>query len=335
MNQSFISHSITFMNAVYTKIIATGLIASVSATVFVGVFAIAPTASVEAACAATPAYVTLGPSNGTAYFGGADATFAEGTYRISYEDGIFSWDSGSHFMFYTPNYGGRGFKALYTNGGTQSVPILRMANGSFATTYYTSEADVAGAYDDVYYQFNSTGGKIGISFNDDDSDNRGPGVTFKLTRVSGGDCNDGSNNDDDDNDYDGPLGGSCYADRSSVEIGDEVTFRAEAYGGDGDYTYSWDGTENLDGNRRTVSQEYDRPGYKNAEVTIRSDGRSITRNCSVYVYDNGDDYYYDNDNYNNRNLTLSCNATTAYVGDPVTWAVTSISGGNVGTTKFD
>jgi hypothetical protein len=73
-----------------------------------------------------------------------------------------------------------------------------------------------------------------------------------------------------------------------------VTWTAYVSGGNGSYRYEWDGTDYLEGNGRSVDVRYHTSGPKNASVTVRSDGRTITRECSNSVLigvPNGQTYY--------------------------------------------
>jgi hypothetical protein len=80
------------------------------------------------------------------------------------------------------------------------------------------------------------------------------------------------------------LNGYCSAHRSDAYTGDSVTWRAQGVsGGNGNYTYSWSGTNGLSGSGSSVSKTYRSDGIKNATVTIRSAGKTITRECSTYI----------------------------------------------------
>jgi ribosomal protein S28E/S33 len=121
----------------------------------------------------------------------------------------------------------------------------------------------------------------------------------------------------------------------SIDEGDRMTWRANAYGGNGSYHFSWDGTDGLSGTGQSVSKRYNNEGYKNATVTVRSGNQTISRNCdgSVRVDDNDNynynyDYQYYGNNYNYP-LSVSCsaNVNSAAVGNSVRWNAYA-SGGN-------
>jgi hypothetical protein len=81
----------------------------------------------------------------------------------------------------------------------------------------------------------------------------------------------------------GPLNGSCSAGVSNTEVGGVVTWTASATGGNGFYTYYWTGDEGLSSNGQTTAKTYNTGGTKTANLTIVSNGQTITRSCSVNV----------------------------------------------------
>lgn len=131
--------------------------------------------------------------------------------------------------------------------------------------------------------------------------------------------------DDDDDDYYGQLSVSCYPDRYIADVGERMTWQANASGGNGSYTYSWSGTEGLNARGRYVSVAYDYAGRKSATVRVTSRGRTVTRSCAQSVTVGGD-YQY---NGNTSALSVSCSASPT-VGTPntaVTWTAYP-TGGN-------
>lgn len=155
------------------------------------------------------------------------------------------------------------------------------------------------------------------------------------------------------------LDASCYPNTMTAATGENVTWRASAFGGNGDYYITWRGTDGLSGYGTSIDREYNTSGVKSASITVTSGGQSTTRNCnSVQVYGdsinnnynnnynyNNYDYYnnyngnynynYDynyNYNYNNNYnipLTVSCSVNTPFapIGTRVSW-IALPSGGN-------
>lgn len=79
------------------------------------------------------------------------------------------------------------------------------------------------------------------------------------------------------------LEGSCSASPYNAQVGSNVNWTAYAYGGSGNYSYYWTGTDNLYGYNSSIGKTYYVPGYKTATVTITSGGRSITRTCTTNI----------------------------------------------------
>lgn len=77
---------------------------------------------------------------------------------------------------------------------------------------------------------------------------------------------------------------SCKATPDTADIGERVTWKATAIGGDGDYEYSWSGDHGLAGSDRTESGSYDTAGTKHARVEVISgDGQTDSARCSMEV----------------------------------------------------
>lgn len=86
------------------------------------------------------------------------------------------------------------------------------------------------------------------------------------------------------NDYNnGALGVTCSVSPNNPSTGDRVRWSADAFGGDGDYNYSWTGTNGLNSSSQNPSKTYNSTGLKTAVVTVESDGYYASRTCSVYV----------------------------------------------------
>jgi hypothetical protein len=81
----------------------------------------------------------------------------------------------------------------------------------------------------------------------------------------------------------GSLNGSCSAGVTNTEVGGLVTWTASVSGGNGFYTYYWSGDEGLSSNSQTAPKTYNTGGTKTANLTITSNGQSITRTCTVNV----------------------------------------------------
>ncbi len=116
-----------------------------------------------------------------------------------------------------------------------------------------------------------------------------------------------------------PLVVSCYANPTSVQTGQNVTWSANVSGGNGAYTYSWTGTDGLSGSSQTVSKSYSNEGTKGATVVVTSNGHTQAANCQTVVQ-----------RPPTPQLSLACFVSpngTIDVGGSVTWSAT-VSGGD-------
>jgi hypothetical protein len=80
------------------------------------------------------------------------------------------------------------------------------------------------------------------------------------------------------------LGVTCYGNPSSLDTGERVRWYANAFGGNGDYNYTWTGSNGLDSTSQNPSKTYSSTGQKQAVVTVESNGLYATQTCSVNVY---------------------------------------------------
>jgi tripartite-type tricarboxylate transporter receptor subunit TctC len=106
-----------------------------------------------------------------------------------------------------------------------------------------------------------------------------------ITRDCNGGVTIGSQNDNNyySNNNNGNFEIACFADADRVRVGVPVTWGVEAVGGNGDYSYSWTGSEGLSGSQRSAVTSYGSTGTKNATVTVTSGGRSATKLCGNVV----------------------------------------------------
>ncbi|MEI8062358.1 MAG: hypothetical protein WCG97_03625, partial [bacterium] len=81
----------------------------------------------------------------------------------------------------------------------------------------------------------------------------------------------------------------CSATPSVANTNQYVTWTVFPTGGNSNYTYNWSGSDGLNGNNSSVSQQYYSTGQKNATVTVTSNGQSYTATCystinAIYGY---------------------------------------------------
>lgn len=122
------------------------------------------------------------------------------------------------------------------------------------------------------------------------------------------------------------LDASCSGSPSNPDEDERVTWTARPTGGDGYYKYEWSGTDGLGGNSKSINENYNNSGTKNATVRISSNGETITRTCSVRV---------SNNNNNNKDVEAYCRAypNNGDINNTIEWTVYP-DGGN-GSYKYD
>lgn len=129
--------------------------------------------------------------------------------------------------------------------------------------------------------------------------------------------------------YYSTISASCSANVTYTSVGSYVYWTAYATGGNGYYTYSWNGTDSLYGSQMSASMYYNNPGVKYAYVSVYSGGQQTTVQCSNTVNVGGYNYNYNYNTYpttyypvqNGVQIACFADATTVRVGVPVTWAV--------------
>lgn len=73
----------------------------------------------------------------------------------------------------------------------------------------------------------------------------------------------------------------CSTNSNYALVGSQVSWSAYASGGNGSYSYTWSGTDNIGGYGQTIWASYAYPGQKSASVTVYSAGQSVTRYCGT------------------------------------------------------
>lgn len=109
---------------------------------------------------------------------------------------------------------------------------------------------------------------------------------------------------------------TCTVNKTSVNIGESVTYTANATGGTGGYNYSWSGV--VTGSGSTKSTSFNTTGSKNASVTVTdSSGTTKTANCPVVVVGQVTSDF---------SIICEVNSTSVRTGERVTYSV-DINGG--------
>ncbi|MEI7513137.1 MAG: PKD domain-containing protein [bacterium] len=90
-------------------------------------------------------------------------------------------------------------------------------------------------------------------------------------------------NDDYNPPYNYDLNVSCNVNNANLSIGQNAIWNAYASGGNGNYYYSWTGTDGLYGNGSSISKVFNMIGTKYATVTVTSNGRTKSLTCPTVV----------------------------------------------------
>ncbi len=83
-----------------------------------------------------------------------------------------------------------------------------------------------------------------------------------------------------------PLDATVVPNPSSTGIGGVIAWTVTPTGGVGGYTYSWSGTDGLNGTSQTVSRAYFNPGTVTGTVIVTSGAQSVTRSATATVTNN-------------------------------------------------
>ena len=96
-----------------------------------------------------------------------------------------------------------------------------------------------------------------------------------------------------------PLYVSCSVNNTFAPVETNVVWNAYASGGNGSYTYRWNGTDYINGYGNSLNAVYHSSGTKTASVTVYSGNQTITQICSNSVLVGVPNQYYGNNYYNN------------------------------------
>ena len=158
-------------------------------------------------------------------------------------------------------------------------------NGDYYITWSGSDG-LSGHGDSVNKVYHSSGSKYASVHvtSGGQSISRNCGNNVDIYNYGNNYDDDYDYNYDDDYDYDNRnLSVSCTANTTFAPVGTTVTWTAYAQGGNGRYSYTWDGTDYLSGHDRNVGVVYNGAGQKTARVSVRSNGREVSRTCTNTV----------------------------------------------------
>jgi hypothetical protein len=76
---------------------------------------------------------------------------------------------------------------------------------------------------------------------------------------------------------------NCYASPAIASVGTPITWYSTISGGNGYYSYSWVGSDQLYSSESATNKIYYSPGTKTATITVTSNGQSVTKQCSTNI----------------------------------------------------
>lgn len=278
---------------------------------------------------ATPAQVRADDED--FYYGGYDYSYDSGDdfyyggYDYSYDNNDDFYYGGYDYSYDTPTYSSYTSDYVYTPSSsyvsdyvyTPSYSSCSSCGGSYYTPSYSTPRYVSSAssYSTPTYVYNSAKASSNASANANSSSNSSVGnITNNNNNV---------NNNTVVVNTPAPttpttpvpptvptLDGYCTINPNYVNINQDVTFSATVTGGNGGYTYYWNGSDGIYSSSQSFTGRFGSTGTKTATVTITSGNQSITRSCSVNVQ-----------NQYNNNLSAYCVASPSVsnIGQTVTW----------------
>lgn len=127
------------------------------------------------------------------------------------------------------------------------------------------------------------------------------------------------------------LSVSCIPTRLTISIGQPITWFASVIGGNGSYSYAWNGTEGLSGNTSSISKIYTTNGEKFATLSVTSGNQLITVSCGSLIV--GFVNTGNSQTVTTPGFAASCyaNPQRALPGESVTW-LSIVSGTTASTT---
>ena len=165
----------------------------------------------------------------------------------------------------------------YVNVGDQvhMTAYASNGNGNYSYTWYGDYPLDGRTGSSQYVTYDSTGDKdvrVTVrSYNGGQEKTRNCGTVHVGNNYNSGYNNYYYNNND--------LNISCTVNTPNATVGQLVTWNTSVTGGNGNYYYTWNGTDGLYGNSSSMSKNYGSVGTKSASITVTSNGQTKSLNC--------------------------------------------------------
>ena len=201
--------------------------------------------------------------------------------------------------YYNSNYGRLSATCLaipsnVNTGDNVNWMIQNLSGGNGNYTYSWTGTDGLSGNGQTAYKTYTYGGTKSASVNITSGDGQVFSANCSPITVSGNSYGNNYYNNNGNYNYNGSLGVSCYGTPTQVDMYGSVTWYANVTGGNGYYTYTWSGSDGLYGTGQSIGKMYSSIGSKTANVTVYSNGQSVTNSCSINV---GNTYTYNNPTY--------------------------------------
>ena len=169
--------------------------------------------------------------------------------NVSGGSGSYTYQWGGSDQVYGSN---SSLGASYNTPGPKYASLTVYSNGQTITQGCTNSVNV-------------TGGYVTQQYNNNQQYTNTTNTNYQNTTNSGG------------------LIVACAADARNVNVGTPVTWSVESTGGNGQYSYSWTGSDGLTGSQTSIATSYTSTGSKTASVTVTSGGATATAACGSAV----------------------------------------------------
>lgn len=259
----------------------------------------APAQNLTATCSVNPSSVNVnGYLNWNATASGGNGSY---TYSWNGTDGL---TGNSSYVSKSYNTSGLKIGTVTVTSGNQSVSsncsanVTEVINNDLSISCNASQSNVdidqnmtwyanaSGGTGSYTYSWNGTSGLNGNSRNLSWSYNSTGVKVATITITSGSRTASASctTNVNDNYQYDENLSVSCYANQNNIQVGNQIYWRADVSGGNGDYDYYWYGTDGLNSYSQSAYMTYYNSGSKSATVTVHdNNGHSASRTCYANV----------------------------------------------------
>ena len=256
-----------------------------------------PPASLDASCSVTPSSVNV---NGSLNWS-SSASGGTGSYVYSWSGTDSLSGSGSSVSKVYSSTGSKVGTVTITSGSQSvvrscSAVVNQVVNNDLSISCSASPSNVD-INEDVTWRSTASGGDGSYSYNwtgtnglsggsrnitwsyDTNGTKHGTVTVTSAGQSASASCTAGVNEVLSDD-----LSVSCYASPSNPQIGSQMNWYANVSGGDGDYRYSWSGTDGLNSSSRSPYMTYYNPGSKSATVVVRDgNDQRVTRTCYANV----------------------------------------------------